>query len=628
VTSFSIDIDIGGTFTDGFFSDGSTIRTRKVLTTPHDITECFMQCVGAGSEAFGLELGDFLRRSSVARVSTTIGTNLLVQRSGPRIGLIVTKGNRTSLYGKSDAGILGKFIAPEMIEEVDEAVSADGSVEKAVDPEQVLAAVRELVRGGARIIVISFRNAWRNAANEKNARAIIRERYPVHYLRSVPLQIGTDVVHVADDHARTNAAVLNAYVHNDIARRLYRAEDKLREAAFGKPLLVVHATGGNARVAKTVALNTLNSGPAAAVRGAVVIAQLLGLKNVISADMGGTSLDVAIVVDGKLPFGSTAEIEGATVAMPAIELEAVGAGGGSIASVTDGKLRVGPESAGSAPGPACYGKGGMEPTTTDANLLLGFIDPAYFLGGNMKLDAETARRVMERRVGRPLGVSVEEAAQRVRSVVNQEIAAELRSRIGDRDPASFTFLSIGGCGPLHACAVAELAGIRDVVVFPFGSVFSAFGSSTTDVAHTYARTLGIPKSRRAEADTILADFRGQAMRDMAGEGFGEDVVRISSDVRESNGTIDGVQLLAEAAVAHWTPQERPASKTPAAPKGKRTVWWGAAAQETPVFDALVLEPGQTIDGPALVEAPDTVYVIDPAWKLTVDRFGNFVIRKG
>ena len=648
---YSIDIDIGGTFTDGFFSDGARIRTRKVLTTPHDLSECFMNCVRAGCETFDLELEDFLLHTEVARVSTTIGTNLLVQRAGPRIGLIVTEGAQRDLYGRGDATILERYIAANMVLGVAEAVDERGEIVREVDPRELLAAVRQLVRNGARMVVVSFRNAWRNAANERRARAIVKERYPVHYLRSVPMQIGTEVVHVSDDHARTNSAVLNAYVHGEMARRLYRAEDLLRAAGYARPLLVVHGNGGSARVAKTVALNTLHSGPAAAVRGAVFMAQLLDLDKVVTADMGGTSLDISVIRGAVLPMSMSSHAGGAEIAIPMIELDAVGAGGGSLATAKDGELRVGPESAGSAPGPVCYGKGGVEPTVTDANLVLGYIDPDYFLGGTMRLDRQAARRSVERRIARALGLGVEAACCLIRDTVNRNIAAEIGKRLGGEAPAQFTLFAFGGCGPLHACAVADAVGVRRIVAFAFASVFSAFGSSTTDIRHTYARTLGAGADRAGEVISTLAAFQEQAVRDMAGEGFATGQIRMMAELcivenarprsvavdpgwesadmlREAGGgVIDSVHLAAECPVPHWAPEKQAGVATdPPAPKGRRVVFWEQGqALDTPVYDALALRTGHRLHGPAIVEAPDTVIVVDAGWALTVDPYGSFIL---
>lgn len=650
---YSIDIDIGGTFTDGFFTDGTQIQTRKVLTTPHDISECFMNCVRAGSEAFSLDLESFLLKTDVARVSTTVGTNLLVQCNGPRIGLIVSEGAERNLYGKGDAGIIGRYVQENMVLGVPEEVDDTGRVVKEVDKEMLLAAVRGLVQNGARMVVVSFRNAWRNAANERLTREIMKERYPVHYLRSIPMQIGTDVAHVSDDHARTNSALLNAYVHGEMARRLYRAEDQLRAAGYRKPLLVVHANGGNARVAKTVALNTLHSGPAAAVRGAVFLANLLDLKRVVTADMGGTSLDISVVVDKKLPMSDTSHAGGAEIAIPMIELDAVGAGGGSLATAKDGELRVGPESAGSAPGPVCYGKGGMEPTVTDANVLLGYIDPDYFLGGKIKLDAEGARRAVSRRIGRPLKIEVEEACVRIRDIVNNNIAGEIKARLGAVVPAEVSLFAFGGCGPLHACAIADAVGFRRIIAFPFASVFSAFGSSTTDIRHTYAKTFGVKADRAADVHATLGSFREQAALDMAGEGFPVENAVLAAELRVVNGgkstthaldpaasagdissligsgVLDSLRFAAECPVPHWTPTAEKERVTGAPPvKATRKVQWDqTGAIDTPIYDALAFRHGHSVAGPSIVEAPDTSVVVGPGWNLTTDAYRNFILER-
>jgi len=660
--AYSIDIDIGGTFTDGFFTDGAEVRTEKVMTTPHDITECFMNCVAAGSVAFAVDLAEFLRRTAVVRVSTTVGTNLLVQRAGPKLGLLVTAGAEDSLYGPARAAILDRYLAAEMVAGVAEEVDDRGRVVREVDEAALLGKVRALIASGARMIVTSFRNAWRNPHNERRVREIILARYPVHYLRSVPLQLGTEIAHVADDHARTNSAVLNAYVHGDLARALYRAEDKLREAGYQRPLLVVHANGGNARVAKTVALQTLQSGPAAAAQGAAYLARLLGERKVIEADMGGTSFDLAIVVAGQAPSNNAPTLDDISIGMPMIETESLGAGGGSIARVEGGVLRVGPQSAGSAPGPACYGKGGMEPTVTDANLVLGYLDPERFLGGRMKLDLGAARRAIERRICRQLpGLSVEDAAHDIRASIDGSMAEETRLRLARKgvQAAQVAFFPVGGGGAVHACAIATRAGIARIVAFPFGSVFSAFGGSTTNVQHSYLRTVALRATMVDEVEAILASLREQAVLDMQGEGFAPDQISFSGQLvlrrgkashilelptvaggrkrgglaralgGESRGAaVESVRLVATAAVGHWSPA---ASKLPRhaqqpTPRTTRPVYWERGlARATPIYDRDTLTKGQVIHGPAIVEGPDTSYAIGANWLLRIDQYGNYNI---
>lgn len=660
---YTIDIDIGGTFTDGFFTDGEEVRTAKVLTTPYDITECFMSCVAEGSKAFGVELRPFLRATSIARLSTTIGTNLLVQHNGPKIGLLVTRGNEETLYGSGRARILDEYVSANMVAGMEEEVDADGRLVREVDREEVLTEVRRLVELGARMIVVSFRNAWRNAHNERRVREYMLERYPVHYLRSVPMQLGTEVSHTPDDHVRANSVAVNAYIHSEMARALYRAEDRLRAAGYERPLLVVHASGGNARVAKTVALHTLSSGPAVATRGASKVAQLLGLEKVVTADMGGTSLDMAVVNDYQYELDPEPRVEEIPLGIPMIAVESIGAGGGSIAKLEDGGLLVGPESAGSAPGPVCYNKGGVEPTVTDANVVLGYIDPDYFLGGGMKLDTQSARRAVERRVARQLDLTTEDAAYEIREYSNSEMAAQLGRRLRQKgyDPEEFTLFSIGGAGPLHACSIAEKVGIRRVVAFPYGSVFSAFGSSTTDVLHIYGKTFG---GSLGETDSLEGDvlaYREQAIKDMVGEGFEAEDVDFSVEIslslngdrrvlRTSNisdgiprmlnegltreeakdAALETLSVAAECKVPHWEPPviEQTNSDVESARKGSREVCWTRGENtETPIYDRERLEHGHVIRGPAIVEGPDTNYPVSEGWELVVDRMGNFVMTR-
>jgi N-methylhydantoinase A/acetophenone carboxylase len=391
---YTIDIDIGGTFTDGFFTQGGQATSCKVPTTPHDLTVCFLECIQEGANSMGVPLPEMLQRTAVVRLSTTVGTNAIINKSGPRLGLIVTKGYEGSLYGGDEpAPVLDSIVPREMIVGVEEEIDASGEVRKEIQADQVLWAVRHLVNQGARMIVVSLRHASLNSIHERRIKEFVRARYPEHYLRSVPLQLSTDVSDMPADYERTNTTLLNAYLHRDMARSLYRAEDRLRDAGFNRPLLIVHSSGGVARVAKTHALHTYSSGPAAGVVGASRLASLYGLPRVLTTDMGGTSLDVGLVVEGRYRASLTPRVDGIPLSTPMIEVESLGAGGGSIAWVDpSGRLAVGPQSAGAMPGPACYDKGGREATVTDADVVLGYIDPDYFLGGRQRLNKERARK--------------------------------------------------------------------------------------------------------------------------------------------------------------------------------------------------------------------------------------------
>jgi len=438
-----------------------------------------------------------------------------------------------------------------------------------------------------------------------------------------------------------------------MARILFRAEDKLRSAGYERPLLIVHASGGNARVAKTVALNTLHSGPAVAVKGAAIVAVVLGLDHVVSADMGGTSFDIGIVVNRQVNLDPAPHVESMPIATPTIHVDSVGIGGGSTARLDDEmRLKVGPESAGSAPGPACYGKGGNEPTVTDANVVLGFIDPDFFLGGRMKLDLEAARRAIERRIARKLGITVEQAAFDIRQLANRQMAKEISDRLtaANLRPAEVALFSVGGAGPLHACDIAAAVGLRGAVAFSFGSVFSAFGGSNTDVQHLYRHTFAEPAVTPIELAAAIGTLAGQARRDMQGEGFPSDSVLLRVEAKARNEIVTGtasiagedmlasklfeqlrgepilsVQLVAEAAVPHWRLQRQPIYDRRPAPRASRLVrWHRERSTKTPIFDREQLRPGDRIEGPAVVEGNDTTYTILPDWALQVDEAGCFM----
>ncbi|HVA34513.1 MAG TPA: hydantoinase/oxoprolinase family protein [Candidatus Baltobacteraceae bacterium] len=653
---YSIDIDVGGTFTDGFFTNGVEVKTAKVLTTPHDVTDGFLECIRLGSRMFACELDEFLRRTAIARLSTTIGTNLLLQRKGSKTGLLVTSGFEETLYGNGRSRALGDLVAINMVAGIGEEVDDDGRIVRTPEPEAVLATIREMIHDGAQSIVVSLRNAWRNPANEHAVRKAVRDRYPVHYLRSVPVQLGVETVNDRDDHARTNSALLNAYIHAEMARILFRAEDKLREAGYERPLLVAHASGGSARIAKTIALNTLHSGPAMAVKGTAMLAGLLGIDHVVSGDMGGTSYDIGIVIDRHISRDREPKVETLRIATPSIAVESIAIGGGSIASVIDGQIRVGPQSAGSLPGPAAYGKGGAEATVTDANLVLGFIDPDYFLGGRMKLDVEAARRAIDRRVARRAGGTVESAALSIRRGATRRMAAEIVARLAARAQACETvsLFSVGGGGSLHACDIADEANLAGAVAFPFGSVFSAFGGSTTDVEHFYHHAFSAPASTSAMLAPALCDLLQQARRDMTGEGFAlEDVAlrieaefeRESTEVeagfdmeiaaiagllleRAGDRKIFALTVIAVSIVPHWTPAAVAPATSAAREKGRRPVYWdGTTATPTPIFERDALAPGHHIEGPAIVEGADTTYAVPARWNLAVHTTGCFILRR-
>jgi N-methylhydantoinase A/oxoprolinase/acetone carboxylase beta subunit len=500
---YTVDIDVGGTLTDGLFSDGKTAIPVKVDTTPHDLTVCFRDCLAEGARRFGFDdLSAFLNQVDLIRWSTTITSNALAQRTGPKLGLLVSEGHEHDLYvGDNSNPVLGTLIAPANVI----------GLSRPIEPRTVLLAVKTLLENGVRRICISLDGSFQDASEEQSAKRIIETQYPDHFLGTVPVLLGSDLSHYPDSVTRTNRSLINAYVHGPLANALYKAEDDLREAGYEHPLLIGHASGGVARVSKTKALDTLESGPTMGLFAAAYFARLYQLSHVVTLDVGGTTSKVGIIEEGRVAMTSEADILGIPVNAPTVLMQSIALGGGSVVKVnpTSHQLRLGPESMGAYPGPACYDLGGTEPTLTDALLTLQWLPADYFLGGSRKLNTERAREVIEQHIAKPSGKSVEQAALDIASAAFQMVADAMRQvldRIGWR-PEESTLFTFGGNGPAFACGVAERVGISQAYIFDLGAVFSAFGSSISDIVHVYEH-----------GTSMASTFRLLARKDSASHG--------------------------------------------------------------------------------------------------------------
>jgi len=667
---FTIDIDNGGTFTDGFFTgEGQTVWV-KVDTTPHDLTVCFLKCIEEGAAKLGLNVPQLLHETEVIRFSTTHATNTLLQKSGPRLGLIVTKGFEENLYSSADRSpALDLIIPTEMIVGINESAG-----KKPVDREEVRLAIRSLLARGARIIVVSLYKTHLDPSNELKVREIADDDYPKHYLGAVPLLLSHEVSTTTDDTSRTNVALLNAYFHPDMVRFLYKAEDEVRKRGYRKPLLVVHADGGVARVAKTTAIMTHNSGPSAGVLGTTYISRLYNLPYVASMDIGGTSADISLVINGRQGYKREATLEGIPVKLPVIEVYPTAAGGGSIARpMNGGQIKVGPDSAGAMPGPACYGLGGSEATSTDACIILGYIDPDYFLGGRRKLDAGLARDVITEKLVKPLDISAEACSRLITEDMENICAEDIGSLIkaGGYNPGDFVLFSFGGAGSIYCCGIADKVGIPRIYCFRFSSVFSAFGSSCADVLHTY-ESLANLSLKRNESKTQIQKFNStvkglmnSVLRDMRGEGFPPEKVSFSLEMEVASGNLTAVfespvtllegqqdtekildaftgqsnsgrvdelaihlfRLRATSPVTHpKLATHKFAGESPEkALKGYRKVYWKDGFTRTSIYAQMKLEYGNIITGPAIIESDETTILVPPGKKYTVDNLLNGVI---
>jgi N-methylhydantoinase A len=647
---YTVDIDVGGTLTDGLFSDGETAIPVKVDTTPHDLTVCFRDCLTEGARRFGFDdLTTFLNQVDLIRWSTTITSNALAQRTGPKLGLLVSEGHEHDLYARGGSNpVLGTLIAPANVI----------GLSRPVEPKSVLLAVKTLLENGVRRICISLDGSFQDASDEQAMKRAIETQYPDHFLGTVPVLLGSDLSHYPDTATRTNHSLINAYIHGPLASALYRAEDDLRASGYEHPLLIGHANGGVARVSKTKALDTLESGPAMGLFAAAYFARAYHLSHVVTLDVGGTTSKVGIVQDGRVAMANDADILGIPVNAPSVLMQSIALGGGSVVSVDAGthRLRLGPESMGAYPGPACYDLGGTEPTLTDALLTLQWLPADYFLGGSRKLNAERAREVIEQHVAKPLGKSVEQAALDIASSAFQMVADALRevmSRV-DWRPEESTLFTFGGNGPAFACGVAERVGISQAYIFDLGAVFSAFGSSISDIAHVYEHGLNVSLTSaegQHQAHEVIERMRREALHDMRGEGFPPDRVQLSLEAEVADadgrlfpvaeeissagpidphflqarqGTVELLRLRATASMAHYEVARRtPNGHAPnEAIKGHRDAIWGRVSDPATLYTWEALRPGNEVFGGAILESAWTTYPVLPGWSLRVDEYGN------
>ncbi len=679
---YSIDIDTGGTFTDGFVRGDGKIELVKVPTTPHDLTLCFMECIEEAAKKLGYgSASQLLPSTDTVRLSTTIGTNALINASGPKLGLVATRGLGENAYAPLDvANPAVNFLVPaEMVFCLDEEMGPDGVPVRPPSSVDVLAGIKILLERGARRIVVSLARSPLNPVHEKLCRDFVLANYPAHYLGTVPLLLSTEVSTELNDMHRTNAALIDAYIHQDMQHYLYKADDEVRKNRFKWPLLIVHATGGVCRVAKTKAIDTCDSGPAAGLFGAAFLARMYGLDNVVTCDIGGTSTDVGLVEHGEPCRTSDKELGGIPVKEEAIETVSIGGGGSSIIRADNKakKLTVGPESAGGIPGPACFGLGGTNACMTDAWVTLGYVDPNYFLGGKKKLDLAKGRAIIKRRAADPLGMSEEQAASAAVNQMTYQCAKLVEEFLRGKgiDAKDATLFAFGGGGGIPSASIAKAAGIPRAYFFPFGAQFCAFGSTCMDVLHDYAVAKSLELTRAG--DLALPEFNNavesmteDAFFDMEGEGFERSKVVLGLEVMmasEHVPTLTGVRwgpillksredvndlvALYRARTAACGERDRvfvreirlkaschlpdpefpvfqPKGEDPVrALRGSRQAYWDGAFRETKVYEQSKLESGNVVRGMAFIESASTTVLVPPGTRYTVDKYLNGLLEE-
>jgi N-methylhydantoinase A len=659
--SYVIGVDVGGTFTDvvGIAADGAT-SLAKAASTPADQSEGVLNGIAELAAMLGLELGTLLGRTARIVHGTTVATNALLERKGAKVAMLTTEGHRDVLEmreGQKPERYNLRMPPPEPLVPRDrrlpvrERLRDDGRVQTALDEASLAAAVAALRDSGAEAAAICFLHSWRDARHEKQAAEAVRAALPGIFVTT-----SAEVLPQIKEFERFSTTAVNAYVGPLVSRYLDRLGGRLGEAGFGGPLFVILSHGGVAPVeeASRLAVGTALSGPAGGVAAAVALARGGVAGNLVTFDMGGTSTDIALVEGGEAALGRGRVIGGERIALESLDIVTLGAGGGSIGHVgAGGTLQVGPRSAGAVPGPAAYGTGGTEPTVTDANLALGYLDPARFLGGRRQLDMAAARDALGR-LGDALGLSVAATAAGMLRVANARMADGIRVATVRRgvDPRGFALLSFGGAAGLHATGVAREIGISRVLVPFFAAGLSAWGMLHTDLRYEVSRSVLDAAAMQEEAllrapfDALAQEARDRmaawwpgpiAIQRRADMRYGEQVFEIDvplNDVEwDAPGLADRVARAFQARHRALFTYDLPGEEVvlvnarvaavgtlPGLPSGRamqeggtltetRTIVLEGMPQPVPLYDFAALAAGSRITGPGIVESDTTTVLL-------------------
>ena len=669
-------IDVGGTFTDlVLVADDGTVTVGKTPTTA-DATDGLI----AGARMVAADAGIDLADISVLRYGMTAAVNALLTRKGARVGLVVTQGMHQVLHlarSQTPGPLVGwlnmdkpePLAALELTAEVPERVLADGTVERGLDETAARAAIEDLVARGAETIAVALLHSYANPAHERRVAQIAAEVAP-----ELSVTVSSDILPEYREYERGVTTVANAFVTPAVQRAVASLERRLDDAGWSPAVAVVGSDGAlmtvNAALERPV--GTIFSGPSGGVAGALSVARAAGFENILTLDMGGTSTDVSVCMDGEAMIARETIVGDFPIRAASLDLRSIGAGGGSIAFVPDGMraLRVGPASAGSLPGPACYSRGGELPTVTDANLVLGRLSPTL-LGGDMALDEAAAQTALTG-LGASLDLDTESVAQGVIDIIDETMAGALRVMTVERglDPRDFALVAFGGAGPLHANALGALLGCFPVVIPPRPGVLSAFGFQETGHRASFSRTAirGLEDAALDDIRAIFDDLVGRATAWFAAEDVGEPTFSYSCDLRflrqgyELEISFEGADLegdwiasigehfraehqrrygfVPEAAVemvnarlqaqvdarigAPVAQAERPGDGSQALLRESR-VWGGSDWITSRVYDRDLLVAGDVITGPAVIEQTDTTTLVLPGYHGRVDAYSNILI---
>jgi N-methylhydantoinase A len=676
-SAIRVAVDIGGTFTDFVVFDTATGESTvgKVPSTPANPSEGIVQ----GLQRMGVDLG----RVEFFVHGTTVGLNAVVEEKGQPVALVTTKGFRDVL----EIGLMDK---PDMYNifyekprplvprrhrfEVDERIDGFGNVLRPVDQAEVAALAETIRAEGLRTIAVCTLNSFANSENEARIAELLRAALPDAFV-----SVSHEIVNEWREYERTSTTTLNAYVVPVFSDYLESLRSELAQLGLESEAHIMQSNGGvmTAAAASGRPIRTLLSGPVGGAVGGGVIGRLadadpaFSAVNIVTADMGGTSFDASLIIGGDVETSNRSEIAGRPLLTPSVRVSAIGAGGGSIARVEgSSSLRVGPDSAGAVPGPVCYGRGGEEPTVTDANLVLGRIDPDQVLGGEITLDQEAARSAIDERIAKPLGLDVHHAAEGILRVINSKMALAIRELTVAQglDPRDFTLVAFGGAGPMHAAEIALEAGISQVIFPPVPGMFSAWGMLAADIRHDLVTT-AVAKAGDLDAAQVESTFSGleaEGREVLVGQNVADDAIRYirSLDLRYSGQehtldvevppALDPVDLKDLFDKAHWRQFGHMSDEDPVetvnfrvaaigrvpkpdlkalpvgdssevVPAGERDVYFDGAFVASTLYERSDIPPGATFSGPAVIDEEGATLVVPPGFDVVCDRYGNLVL---
>lgn len=700
---FVVSTDTGGTFTDAMVLDEKgNITIGKASSTPKNPAAGIMDSIDVAAKQLGTDGATVLKNCAIFLNGTTVGTNALIERKGAKTGLLITKGFEDTLaigrvkgrwVGRSEDELTNiqhsdwpePVVPRHLVRGIRERIDYQGRVLFPIDLEDVRARIKELLAEGIEALAVSFLWSFRNPVHEQLVRDLVLKEYPQLYLT-----ISSEIAPVIMEYERTNTTVVNSYLGLTLRNYLNSLKNAVKEKGYKQEILVMQSIGGLAPVSKieSVPVSTLYSGPVGGVIGALKYGLSIGEKNIVTTDMGGTSFDVGLIVNGASQHDISSVVERLLLLIPAVAVRTIGAGGGSIAWLDEAKtLRVGPSSQGAMPGPACYGHGGELPTVTDADIVLGYINPDYFLAGSMKIYREKAEEAIKR-VADPIGLSVVEAAQGIYRIVNSHMADLIRKVTIERgyDPRNFSLFAFGGCGPTHCNAYGADVGTKTIIVPHNATGFCAVGIASSNIGHFFEKscitTIGIAtleasdeqvKKINSTFNELIAEAKLQLEKDSIPESqwilIRRADMRYQDQIHEltipisKEGELDkkGLKTLCEDFMLQYEKVYGPGSSSKradislvnlridaigpipvkiemikyasdssdpsAAYIGSRKVWWAAEKYpvDTPIYRGEKLANGNIINGPAVVDFYGTTVPIGIDQRLTVDEYLNLVL---